>query len=178
MDEFLALKKEVVMLLNQNIHGPELEKIDITEFYLHTKLKEHKEQLCEKECEWTVKYYKELIRSQTELWACMKKKFWDSQEIKRSTINGILCNFYVENYGMVPLDPKFQFTYNYVTMFREFEEMLRDGDLFSPWVPKTVRYIRSLYYQALKHTVIYIAHCKWFWRRHQLSNSKVKRLEL
>lgn len=135
MDDFLVLKREVVSLLNANLEGPELEKIDILEFYLHVKLKEHRERVAESEAQWTIKYYNELIRAQAELWNCMKEKFWHTQLVKRSVIKGIFSNFEVENYGLIEEEPEAINQLKYIWMFREFEEMLKAGDLFQPWIP-------------------------------------------
>lgn len=138
-EEFQMIKREVVELFEENLTNSELKKIDILEFYLHIRLKEYKKMMTEKECELTVKYYKDLIQIQDEIWRWMKCQYWDTMRVKRKVIKGIFSDIRVENYTMPPDDADEEFVYKLTKLGRETEELGRICHEFKPWAFMTER---------------------------------------
>ncbi|GLV41140.1 hypothetical protein CBL_04664 [Carabus blaptoides fortunei] len=143
-DEFQMIKKEVVQLFEENLGNSDMKKIDILEFYLHTKLKNYKEMITETECELTVKYYKDLIRIQDGIWRWMKSQYWDTMLVKRKVIKGIFSEIRVENYTMPPEDGTAESNYKLAILGRETEELGRICHEFQPWAFLTESHINML----------------------------------
>lgn len=136
-NRFQIVKKQVIKLLEANIFGPELEKIDLLEFFLHKKMREHKENMTDFECEWYRRWCKQTIEAQDKITSFLKKKYWDPMIIRRTKLRGIFANFEVENYVVFPGNEMAEYQYQKNLRWRRIEQMVRIHDALLCWLPTT-----------------------------------------
>lgn len=135
-EAFHKIQVEERKLLEENLSGPELERIDILEFYLHHKMRQHKEKMTDFECEWVRRYTQQMIEAQDKVWHWIKNTRWDTVTIHRIKLYAIGANVFIDNYIMLPPRDDAQ-RLEKILLQRRIEELLRKKDSLLPWLPTT-----------------------------------------
>lgn len=139
--KFKQIQKFVQQLLSKNLEGPEDEYLDIQDFNLDTELKETKWHENHGRCKQTKTYMEKLVVAEDQVSEWIKEFCWNTMRNQGQTLFGIFSEIWVENYVLLPENPKDLELANFIEEHRILEEMMAHNEIFEPWVPKATRYV-------------------------------------
>ncbi|KAL3280262.1 hypothetical protein HHI36_017757 [Cryptolaemus montrouzieri] len=137
VEEFREIRNQLRSLLNQNLEGPENEKLELAEFNLDTKYFDELKEANRIECKETEQYIKKYMVAMYKVCDNIKKMCYDSMQVQKRKIFGISSAINVESYSLLPPDGKKMEGLNWVQEQLKLERFVNDNDLFAPWKPMT-----------------------------------------
>lgn len=141
LSEFKAIQTDLQQLLTENLVGPNNEKLDILEFNLDVQMLEEKTEINKKLCNATDIYSKELIQAQNEITRLLIETFWDTISVPSKVIQALYKNFEVDNYALLPINPRKLEQVKLIEERRKLEKYLAgQSNTFQPWIPIDERY--------------------------------------
>ncbi|XP_057663205.1 cilia- and flagella-associated protein 43 [Diorhabda carinulata] len=136
-EEFYSIKSSLNYLVTNNINGPELEKIDLQEFFLDSNMYNQKKQKNREECKKTEIYLKALIDAQNVVTEYVKKTYWEPMGVKGKVVRGIFQRTIATIYTLLPYNEAAAKRLAWVEEQRKIEEFLSVHSVFEPWLKLT-----------------------------------------
>uniref|UniRef100_A0A1B6DY27 Cilia- and flagella-associated protein 43 n=1 Tax=Clastoptera arizonana TaxID=38151 RepID=A0A1B6DY27_9HEMI len=136
-NEFSLLQRELVQLLNKNENAPPEQKLDILEFDLDEKNRNFLLNEAATERDNLRRLLEAEIKDCDRLFEVIKSNTWDKMKVKGRCIKAMLDDFKVENFPLLPVDPKFEEELKLVMERRKLVKEMSKEDHFEPWIPSS-----------------------------------------
>ncbi|XP_045460970.1 cilia- and flagella-associated protein 43 [Harmonia axyridis] len=133
--EFNEIKVALKALLNQNLEGPENERLDLVEFNLDTKYFDEIKEKNRVECKDTEQYIKKYVAAIYSVCDRIKKLFYNTMAVQKRKIVGLSTAINVESYSLLPPDGRKMEELNWVLEQLKLERFVNENDQFAPWKP-------------------------------------------
>ncbi|KAJ4435776.1 hypothetical protein ANN_18395, partial [Periplaneta americana] len=123
-----------VAMLKKNYIASE-EKLPISEFDLDEEVRNKKIRDAKNTCEKTEAFQEALITAQDALCERLKKKYWNTVDVKDRKLKAIMGRTEVGNYPLFPKDVHFEEELAFIKQRRKLELEMQRVDFFAPWEP-------------------------------------------
>ncbi|KAK9882218.1 hypothetical protein WA026_019732 [Henosepilachna vigintioctopunctata] len=133
--EFQEIREELRNLLNQNLEGPDNEKLDLVEFNLNTKYFDDMKEKNRVECKETEQHMKKYTAALNKVCDNIKKQCYDTMQVHQRKIVGISSGVNVQKYAILPPDGSKMEELSWVKEQMKLERFVNDDDTFRPWEP-------------------------------------------
>lgn len=135
--EFNEIKNELRALLNQNLDGPENEKLDLVEFNLDIKYFNDIKEKNRVECKDTEQYIKKYVATIYKVCEKIKNLCFNTMAVQKRKLLGLSTSINVESYSLLPPDGKKMEELNWIMEQLKLERFVNENDTFTPWKPMT-----------------------------------------
>lgn len=137
LEDLEVVKAKLKKLIDENENVPDNTKLDINEFNLNAEetakfLSEAQRDRLEREA-----YLIQFCESQTKMTELILSSTWDAIDVKGTTLRGVFTKLKVENYALIRSNEQNENDLRRVHLYRQAENLVNQGDLFEPWIPKT-----------------------------------------
>lgn len=131
------IKEKLKKIIDDNETVPDNTKLDINEFNLNADetdkfLEEAQRDRLEKET-----FLTQFCLSQDKITELILSNTWDSIDVKGTTLRGLFTKLKVENYALIKANERIENDLAYIILYRRVENLVSQGDMFEPWIPKT-----------------------------------------
>ncbi|XP_044762202.1 cilia- and flagella-associated protein 43 [Coccinella septempunctata] len=135
--EYNEIRNKLRALLNQNLEGPENEKLDLVEFNLDTKYFDEIKEKNRVECKDTEQYIKKYVAAIYRVCDNIKNLCYNTMAVQKRKILGLGSSLNVESYSLLPPEGKKMEELNWIMEQLKLERFVNENDTFTPWKPMT-----------------------------------------
>ncbi|XP_066139211.1 cilia- and flagella-associated protein 43 isoform X2 [Euwallacea fornicatus] len=144
LNEFQDIQNILINLVNQNVDGPENQKLDMLEFYLDIPSYHKRQQKNKEDCKELDTYLKCLILAQDKVSAYIIKNYYEPMVVQWQNILGIHSAVKATNYSLLPENHSQIKRFRWIEEQRKIERYLSSQDNFEPWLAMTKQELQEL----------------------------------
>lgn len=142
-EEFNSIKEKLKICIDANEADPIEEQLPIQSFNLDLDGKQSLIERARNNREMEMANLKSVCAEQNELADWIKRNTWDLMEVKSTKLRGIFSKLCVENYALRCPDKERESELKRIHFWRTREQMCSAGDIFYPWIPRSVQQLED-----------------------------------